>query len=227
MAGIKEKISNTIDKMMPGQHNSTVGNETALHNTGTDHLSSPVVGKHSGTAVHGTGAGPLTSGTGSRSGATTSTTTARTENLGSTGAEHGATGVGHGTHTHDATRSHTTTGSGGGARIPEKEIIDSKTFTKTVDEEVLIEKKTYELEHRPRQEEYVVETRKIGERRVPGAATDVVGTEAREVQRRDVAAPRGDRTVIVEGVDVPASEIREGTHVDKHPITSGHHQQHA
>ena len=33
------------------------------------------------------------------------------------------------------------------------QIIDSKTFTKTVDEEVLIEKKTYELEHRPRQEE--------------------------------------------------------------------------
>ena len=35
----------------------------------------------------------------------------------------------------------------------------------------------------------------------------MVGTEAREVQRRDVAAPRGDRTVIVEGVDVPASEV--------------------
>lgn len=33
------------------------------------------------------------------------------------------------------------------------QIIDSKTFTKTVDEEVLIEKKMYELEHRPRQEE--------------------------------------------------------------------------
>ncbi len=29
------------------------------------------------------------------------------------------------------------------------QIIDSKTFTKTEDHEVLIEKKRYELEHRP------------------------------------------------------------------------------
>jgi hypothetical protein len=238
MSGIKEKISNTIDKMLPGHHKSTVGNATSLDNTGTGHLSSPVVGKHTGTGIHGTGTGvhgtgtgtgPLASagtdlGTGSRMGGattgTTNTTTGRMDNLGST-AEYGATGVGHGTH---GTRGQTATAAGGGACISEKEIIDSKTFTKTVDEEVLIEKKKYELEHRPRQEEYVVETRKVGERRIPGAATEIVGTDAREVERRDVAAPRGDRTVIVEGVDVPASEMRQETIVDKHP--TGHHHHH-
>ena len=33
--------------------------------------------------------------------------------------------------------------------MPCTQIIDSKTFTKTEDHEVLIEKKRYELEHRP------------------------------------------------------------------------------
>ena len=42
--------------------------------------------------------------------------------------------------------------SAGETVIRESEIIDSKTFTKTVDHEVLIEKKEYILEHRPIQE---------------------------------------------------------------------------
>ena len=47
----------------------------------------------------------------------------------------------------------TRTGATTGGVISEAEIIDSKTFTKTVDHEVLIEKKQYELEHRPVQEQ--------------------------------------------------------------------------
>lgn len=61
------------------------------------------------------------------------------------------------------------------------QVIDSKTFTKTEDHEVLIEKKAYELQHRPVEKEYVVETRFVGEARVPGGPTELVGTEAREV----------------------------------------------
>jgi hypothetical protein len=105
----------------------------------------------------------------------------------------------------------TTTAQTTGGVIDEREIIDSKTFTKTVDHEVLIEKKQYELEHRPVQEQYVVETRKVGEARVPGAATELVGTEANEVDHRIKEAPRGDRTVVVQDVDVPLSEVRETT----------------
>lgn len=63
-------------------------------------------------------------------------------------------------------------------------MIDSKTFTKTEDHEVLIEKKAYELEHRPVEKEYVVETRFVGEQRVAGGATELVGTEAHEVTLR-------------------------------------------
>jgi hypothetical protein len=91
------------------------------------------------------------------------------------------------------------------------QIIDSKTFTKTEDHEVLIEKKKYELEHRPVEKQYVVETRFVGERRVEGAPVEIVGKEVREVDERVVQAPRGDRTVIVQDVDVPAGEVREMT----------------
>ena len=62
------------------------------------------------------------------------------------------------------------------------QVIDSKTFTKTEDHEVMIEKKAYELEHRPVEKQYVVETKFVGEQRVPGGATELVGTEAREVR---------------------------------------------
>ena len=52
--------------------------------------------------------------------------------------------------------------------------------------------------------QYVVETRKVGEDRLTGA-TELVGTETKEVDERIKAAPRGERTVVVEDVDVPAS----------------------
>ena len=48
----------------------------------------------------------------------------------------------------------------------------------------------------------MVETRKIGEQRVPGAATEIVGSDVQEVDRRAVPHARGQREVIVEDVDV-------------------------
>lgn len=45
----------------------------------------------------------------------------------------------------------------------------------------MIEKKAYELEHRPVQKKYVVETKYEGERAIPGGPTELLGTEAREV----------------------------------------------
>ena len=56
--------------------------------------------------------------------------------------------------------------------------------------------------------QYVVETRKVGEARVPGRATELVGNEVNEVDERIKEAPRGDRTVVVQDVDIPASEVR-------------------
>mmetsp|Transcript_12732 Transcript_12732/g.38394 ORF Transcript_12732/g.38394 Transcript_12732/m.38394 type:complete len:189 (-) Transcript_12732:457-1023(-) len=108
----------------------------------------------------------------------------------------------------------------GGEFVGGGKVIDSKTFTKTEDHEVLIEKKAYELEHRPVEKQYVVETRYVGEQRVPGAATELVGTEAREVEERVKEAPHGDRTVVVENVDVPVESLRQGVHNATHP---GHH----
>eukprot|EP00208_Stichococcus_sp_RCC1054_P006745 CAMPEP_0206141194 /NCGR_PEP_ID=MMETSP1473-20131121/12064_1 /ASSEMBLY_ACC=CAM_ASM_001109 /TAXON_ID=1461547 /ORGANISM="Stichococcus sp, Strain RCC1054" /LENGTH=179 /DNA_ID=CAMNT_0053535655 /DNA_START=30 /DNA_END=569 /DNA_ORIENTATION=- len=127
-----------------------------------------------------------------------------------------ATGATGGYDTTGANTHHTGTGLVGGSG----EVIDSKTFTKTEDHEVLIEKKAYELEHRPVEKQYVVETKFVGEQRVPGAATELVGTEAREVEERTREAPRGDRTVVVENVDVPAETLRQGVHNATHP---GHH----
>lgn len=45
----------------------------------------------------------------------------------------------------------------------------------------MIEKKAYELEHRPVQKKYVVETKYEGERAVAGGPTELLGTEAHEV----------------------------------------------
>lgn len=91
------------------------------------------------------------------------------------------------------------------------EVIDSKTFTKTEDHEVLLEKKAIELQHRPVQKEYVVETKYVGEQRVRGGPSELVGTEERQVEERVVAAPAGDRTVIVENVDVPREMLQQTT----------------
>jgi hypothetical protein len=188
MSGIKAKVSNAVETVKDKlSHNK---DDTA---TGT--------GTHTTTSTTGL-AGTGTTGT--------TGTTSTTSDYGTTGTTTGTsygTGPAAGATTGTAAGATTGTTTTGGA-IPESDIIDSKTFTKTRDEEVLIEKKQYELEHRPVQEEYVVETRKVGEDRVPGK-TEFVGTEEHEVDHRTKAAPRGDRTVVVEGVDVPGSTTRE------------------
>jgi len=196
MAGIKEKISASIDKLTHHSKN----NDTT---TGTG----------STTGMHGTS--NIGGGHGVTGGATGSQYTSAT-NTGAPGVSGydntAATGVDSaGYNTVSGTGATTTTGYNTGGVIDEREIIDSKTFTKTVDHEVLIEKKQYELEHRPVQEQYVVETRKVGEARVPGAATELVGTEANEVDHRIKEAPRGDRTVVVQDVDVPLTETTTTT----------------
>jgi hypothetical protein len=181
MSGIKAKVSNAVDTVKEKLSHNKDDTAAGTHTTtGT-------------TGLAGTGATGTTSTTPTTSSYGTGATTGTT-----TGTEYG-TGT-----TTGATTGTTTTG----GAIPESDIIDSKTFTKTRDEEVLIEKKQYELEHRPVQEQYVVETRKVGEDRVPGK-TEFVGTEEHEVDHRTKAAPRGDRTVVVEGVDVPSSTTRE------------------
>jgi hypothetical protein len=55
--------------------------------------------------------------------------------------------------------------------------------------------------------QYVVETKFVGEQAVQGAPTEVVGNESKIVDEHIKQAPAGDRTVVVENVDVPASEV--------------------
>jgi hypothetical protein len=55
--------------------------------------------------------------------------------------------------------------------------------------------------------QYVVETKFVGEAEVAGGPTEVVGHESNVVDERIKQAPAGDRTVVVENVDVPASEV--------------------
>jgi len=194
MSGIKAKISATIDKMKGHKDDET--------NTGTGVGANDTYGSGAGTGVGtGTGVGSERTSYGSTGANATgvdgynNTTPTGLDSAGYNQAEYGTTG--------------TTTGATTGGVISEADIIDSKTFTKTIDHEVLIEKKTYELEHRPVQEQYVVETRKVGEARVAGKATELVGNEVNEVDHRIKEAPRGDRTVVVQDVDIPASEVRE------------------
>jgi hypothetical protein len=203
MAGIKAKISTTIDKLTHKSNtnespsgygsnttgttsNTGLGNTGELNKTSDYNTTSGTTGSEYGT----TGAGYGTTGTGT--GTETGYETGRTGGL-----ETGTTGAGYGT----------TTGTVGGTG----EIIDSETFTKTEDHEVLIEKKRYELEHRPVQKQYVVETRYVGEKAVAGGPTEVVGHETREVEEHVHQAPAGDRTIVVENVDVPAGTRTTGT----------------
>jgi hypothetical protein len=197
MAGIKEKISASIDKLT--HHSNKHDTTTGTTGTGLGHTST--------TSSTGTGTGLAGTGTGAQYNSATNTGAP-----GVTGYDQSrATGVDSAGYNTVSGTGATTTAHHTGGVIDEREIIDSKTFTKTVDHEVLVEKKQYELEHRPVQEQYVVETRKIGEASVPGAATELVGTEAKEVDHRIKEAPRGDRTVVVQDVDVPLSEVRETT----------------
>jgi hypothetical protein len=207
MSGIKAKISATVDKLTHKSgttDNTGTGTGVGGHHSGTGHTGDlSKTGDYNTTSSTGTGAGYGTTGgldttTGAGYGTTGQETT--------TGAGYGTTGVtgttGHGSHHHT-----TTTGTG--------EIIDSETFTKTEDHEVLIEKKRYELEHRPVQKQYVVETRFVGEQQVAGAPTEIVGNETREVDERIKQAPAGDRTVVVENVDIGVSDTVRGA-------TTGH-----
>lgn len=99
------------------------------------------------------------------------------------------------------------------------EIIDTHIFTKTEDHQVVVETTTYELHHRPVQKQYSVQTRLVGERRVPGAVTELIRIEEREVQEHLKELPTCDRTVVVKNVDVlpehaflgSSTEIRGGS----------------
>jgi len=55
------------------------------------------------------------------------------------------------------------------------EVIDQERFTKTVDHQVVVERTTWLLEHRPIQKKYVMETRLVGERGVEGKPTEIIG----------------------------------------------------
>jgi len=184
MTGVKEKISQTMDKL--------------THRSGTNANNSSTTSSYGAGGGTGTGTGAGNTGdintvdqTSSGLGNTSGTGVGTTSGTGATG--YGATtGTGTGIGTETAVLG------GQGA------VIDSETFTKTEDHEVLIEKKAYELEHRPVQKQYVVETKLVGEGAVPGAPTEYLGQEAREVEERVKQAPHGDRTVVVENMDIPA-----------------------
>jgi hypothetical protein len=60
--------------------------------------------------------------------------------------------------------------------------------------------------------QYVVETKYVGEQGVAGAPTEVVGSDSAVVDERVKQAPAGDRTVVVENVDVPGSEVCSCAH---------------
>jgi hypothetical protein len=223
MSGIKAKISNLLHKDKDTTHTT--------HNDGLGH------DKHSttGTGIAGTGIGSS-----SHTGHTTSSTGAvgdartgmsdmdinqttgtgvggiggvhsSTERVSGTGLGSSATGVTSGTRTGDVsqgvTRAYDTN---------TNEIIDQERFTKTEDHEVIIEKKAYELEHRPVEKKYVVETKYMGERTVPGRPTELLSTDVREVEERVVEMPRGDRTIIVENVDVPVGLESAGRAINAH-----------
>jgi len=177
MTGVKEKISATMDKL--------------THRTGTNANNTSTTSSYGNT---GTGTG---TGTGVGSGNTGDINTVD-QGLGNTSGTGVGTTSGTGATGYGATTGQTEVLGGQGA------VIDSETFTKTEDHEVLIEKKAYELEHRPIQKQYVVETKLVGEGAVPGKPTEYLGQEAREVEERVKQAPHGDRTVVVENMDVPA-----------------------
>lgn len=215
MAGLKAKISHAL-----GRDNK----DTSAAHTGAGSGTGTGTGAGSGMATTGAGSGMGTTGTGSGMGKTGTGMGTTGTGMGTTGSEHhhhsgttgdlhtggvtGATGGGGGGG-FDTTGVNTTGVRGGGMRTDD-EVIDSETFTKTEDHEVVIEKKKYELEHRPVEKQYKVETKYMGERGVPGGPTQLLGTEEREVDERVKEAPRGDREIIVENVDIPGGALRSG-----------------
>ena len=54
----------------------------------------------------------------------------------------------------------------------------------------------------------MVETKFVGEQNVQGAPTEVVGNESKTVDEHIKQAPAGDRTVVVENVDIPGDSVR-------------------
>jgi hypothetical protein len=207
MSGIKAKISETVNKLThkSGTDANTTGT-SGYDNTGTTGTG---MGHHSH-GTHGTTGGLETGSTGYNQTSTGMGGTTGSE-YGTTGSEYGTTGTtgtGMGTTGSEYETTGTGMGTTGGMTSGTGQVIDSETFTKTEDHEVLIEKKRYELEHRPVQKQYVVETKFVGEQAVQGAPTEVVGNESKIVDEHIKQAPAGDRTVVVENVDVPASEMR-------------------
>jgi len=211
MSGIKDRVSAALHKNEAGTHgthgthDSTLGGSTGhMHTGGVVGSSGSGMGSSgmtgsgmTGTGMPGTGMpGTGMTGTGMTGTGMPGTSMSTTSMAGSTGSGMGM---------HGGMNIHGTGELVGGSPV----VIDTKTFTKTEDHEVLIEKKAYELQHRPVEKEYVVETRYVGEQRVAGAPTELVGTEAREVEERVVQAPSGDRAVVVENVDVPREMLAQ------------------
>jgi len=84
------------------------------------------------------------------------------------------------------------------------EVIDQERFTKTVDHQVVVERTTWLLEHRPIQKKYVMETRLVGERGVEGKPTEIIGpVQSRIVEDHTVGMPVGEKPIVLEGVDLP------------------------
>jgi hypothetical protein len=210
MSGIKAKISETVDKLT---HRSGTNANTGH---GTGHTGTTGSGYDNTSSGYGTSGNTGNLDTTGTTGYNTTSTTGT--GMGTTGTEYDTTGSGMGTTGSEygttGTTGMTTGTTGGmttGATMGTGQVIDSETFTKTEDHERLVEKKRYELEHHPVEKKYVVETKFVGEAEVAGAPTEVVGHESNVVDEHIKQAPAGDRTVVVENVDVPASELRSTT----------------
>lgn len=83
------------------------------------------------------------------------------------------------------------------------DVIDRERFTQTQDHEVVVERTTYLLEHRPVQKQWRMETRLVDEQRILGKPRDLLGVETRQVEETVVQTPGGEKQIIYEGVDLP------------------------
>jgi hypothetical protein len=178
--GIGEKISVGVDKLLHKKHEKDAahGKNTTGNTTGSG------LGTTTPTGYGGTGTGTGTTGTGY---GTTGTDSYSTGTTGTTGAA--GTTAGQGT----SLGSTQVTNAAG-------EVINRETFTKTHDNTTLLEKREYELQHQPVQQEYVVETKYVGDKALPGS-TEYAGSETREVDHQRKELPRQDQTLVVENVD--------------------------
>lgn len=210
MTGIKEKVTDTIDKLthLSGKHetadtgagtggglsSTTPTTTTGYETTATDTTPITTTEGRTGGVTSGGGLGAETGTTGLTTG-TTGAATGGQDTYVSTTAGGTAGGGGLATGVTGGTSLGTTTQVGEGG-----EVVNRETFTKTTDQQRLLERRQYELEHRPVQQEYVVETKYVGDQALPGS-TENVGSETREVEHATKEAPRQDATLYVENVD--------------------------